>query len=96
MTRAIESKEIETNYEQLFSRFIRDLKAIWRNVDLQRLPHPETFYVDLFSTAYSLVAKRSASNRDHNRNLLQENLVKFFTIVVDANEEKNQNKKYVG
>jgi hypothetical protein len=41
---------LENKYESIFTQFIKDLRAVNRD---------STFYAELFSIAFSLVAKRS-------------------------------------
>jgi anaerobic ribonucleoside-triphosphate reductase len=42
---------LENKYESIFTQFIKDLRAVNRDTN--------TFYAELFSIAFSLVAKRS-------------------------------------
>lgn len=50
----------ELSKDKLFTQFVRDLKVFSRNIDEAFEQHPETFYIDLFSTAHTLLAKKSA------------------------------------
>lgn len=58
--------------------------------------HPETFYIDLFSSAFTLVAKKSLKDKEMYQEMLFSNTNKFLELVLKANEEKNQGKRYVG
>jgi len=60
------------------------------------MPHPETFYVDIFTSAYACLSNSKQEDKATFEDLLLNNLVKFFTRVLKSNEEKNSGKKYVG
>lgn len=46
----------QTNFENNFQQFIKNLKALQHNA---KKPSLEKFYAELFSSAFSLVTKRS-------------------------------------
>jgi len=58
--------------------------------------HPEIFYTDLFSTAYTMLAKKSTKDKEMYRDMLFSDTVKFLVLVLKTNEEKNTGKRYIG
>lgn len=86
--------ELETKFDALFTKFIKDLRLLQRNG--RNLPCTDTFYAELFSVAYSLVAKKSEVDMDMYRGLLQRDRIKFFALVLKSHEEKNAKAKGVG
>jgi len=58
--------------------------------------HPEIFYTDLFSTAYTMLAKKSVKDKEMYRDMLFSDTVKFLVLVLKTNEEKNTGKRYIG
>lgn len=96
LTSGVEQEKLVRSQDELFSRYAREFRVFSRNIDSELSPHPETFYIDLFSTAYTLLAKRSAKDREMYQDLLFSNSVKFIVLVLAANEEKNSGKRYVG
>ena len=82
--------------DELFSRYAREFRTFSRNIDPQLSAHPETFFIDLFSTAYTILAKKSVKEREMNQDLLFCDTVKFIEAVLSANSEKNTGKRYVG
>ena len=75
---------------------MKEYKVFSRNIDSSLSDHPETFYIDLFSTAFSMLAKRSAKDSEMLEDTLFNDTVKFMTLLLKANEEKNAGKRYVG
>ena len=67
-----------------------------RNIDAAFDSHPETFYFDLFSNAYTMLAKKNAKDKEMYQNMLFSDTVKFMALVLNSNEEKNAGKRYVG
>lgn len=61
---AVETGTLETQQDKLFTQYVRELKTFARNIDAAFNSHPETFYIDLFSTAYTLLAKKAAKDRE--------------------------------
>ena len=93
---AVENDLLARSQDELFSRYAREFRAFSRNIDATLNGHPETFYIDLFSTAYTLMAKRSQKDKEMSQDLLFSNSVKFTEMVLAANKEKNDGKRYVG
>lgn len=58
--------------------------------------HPERFYIDLFSTAFTMIAKKSSKDKEMYQDLLYSDTVKFMVLVLKTNEEKNSGNRYVG
>jgi hypothetical protein len=85
----------DRDHEVLFSQFIRDFKGFCKHVDKEQLPHEFMFYCDLFSAAFGLVTKKLAADKEMYEDLLFNDQLKFMELVLMANEEKNQGKKYV-
>ena len=50
LVKAIDEGELDRNSENLTQGFIKRLKAISKHVQ-DKTPHPEAFYVDIFTTA---------------------------------------------
>lgn len=80
----------------MFNKFIKDLRAISKSTDATDMPHPDSFYADLFSIAYQLIAKRSEQDQTMYRKLLANDTIKFFALTLKTNEEKHSKTKYVG
>ena len=79
----------------LLPEFMKQVKAMARNLTL---PHPLTFYYDLFASAHQLIFSRvnaKNSNKDF-RIMLNTDFPKFCGFVLEAHAEKHQDKKYVG
>jgi len=93
---AVESENIERAQDGLFTQFVKEFKTFSRNIDEALDSHPETFYIDLFSTAFSMVAKKSKKDMEMYQELLYNDTVKFIVLVLKTNEEKNSGKRYVG
>ena len=96
MQEATEAGNFDRAQDSRFTQFVKEYKAFSRNIDSTLNDHPETFYIDLFSTAFSMLAKRSAKEREVLEDQLFSNTVKFMTTLLKANEEKNAGKRYVG
>lgn len=75
---------------------MKDFKAFSRSIDESLDSHPETFYIDLFSTAFTMIAKKSNKDKEMYQDLLYSDTVKFMVLVLKTNEEKNTGKRYVG
>ena len=58
LVKAIDENEVDRNSENLTQRFIKTLKALSRHVQ-DKTPHPESFYVDIFTTANQMVSRKS-------------------------------------
>lgn len=84
----------ETKFDALFTNFIKDLRLLQRNG--KNLPCSDTFYAELFSIAYSLIAKKSEVDMEMYRSLLQHDRIKFFALVLKSHEEKNAKGKNSG
>ena len=54
---------------------MKEYKAFSRNIDSTLNDHPETFYIDLFSTAFSMLAKRSGKDSEMLEDQLFNNTV---------------------
>ena len=93
---ATEAGNFERAQDSRFTQFVKEYKAFSRNIDSTLSDHPETFYIDLFSTAFSMLAKKSAKDREMLEDLLFSDTVKFMALLLKANEEKNSGKRYVG
>ena len=68
-------------------------------MDEGQLPHPITYYFDLFNVAQSLlfsVTGRAANNKPPSfyKEQLETDFPKFFALVVKAHKEKHGDKKY--
>jgi len=75
---------------------VKGFKSFSRNIDESLDSHPETFYIDLFSTAFTMIAKKSNKDKEMYQDLLYSDTVKFMVLVLKTNEEKNSGKRYVG
>ncbi len=83
--------------DRVFQAYTRQHRALIRSVAQEKLPHPETFYSDVFATAHSLVSQRkSARDCEYYRQALFHDLSKFFTLVLKVNEERHASAKYTG
>lgn len=96
LTSAVEQENLARSQDELLSRYAREFRAFSRNIDPELSAHPETFFIDLFSTAYTLLAKKSAKERETSQDLLFSDSAKFIIMVLAFNEEKNSGKRYVG
>ena len=67
-----------------------------RSIDVDMDSHPEIFYIDLFSTAFAMIAKTSTKDKEIYQDLLYSDSVKFMVLVLKKNEEKNSGNRYVG
>lgn len=57
---------------------------------MNKLPHPDSFYFDLFSQAYNIVFRsQRRDDKEYYRDLLFNDKGKFFEEVIKSNEEKN-------
>ena len=92
----IEAGNIERSQDSLFTQYVKDFKTFSRNIDEALGSHPETFYIDLFSTAFTMIAKKSTKDKEMYQELLYSDTVKFIVLVLKTNEEKNSEKRYVG
>lgn len=92
---AADAGNLERSQDSLFSQFVRELKVFSKNIDADMEAHPEEFYFDLFSTAYSMLAKKSPKDKEMYLGLLYNDSVKFLMLVQTNNEEKNSGKRYV-
>lgn len=77
------------------TNFAKAFKNIKKSLNLVEMPHPEAFFFDLFSSAYAMVAKKPAKDRQLYEDLLFNDIVKFMALVLKTNEEKHAEKKYV-
>ena len=93
---AVESDNLARSQDDLFSRYAREFRTFSRSIDPALEGHPETFYIDLFSTAFTMLAKSSNKDREMYQDLLFSNSVNFIAAVLATNEEKNSGKRYVG
>lgn len=59
--------------DSLFTQYVREFKAFSKSIDETIGSHPETFYIDLFSTAFSMIAKRSQKEKEMYQDLLATN-----------------------
>ena len=87
---------MERAQDSLFTQFVKEFKVFSRNIDPAFDSHPETFYFDLFSNAYTMLAKKNAKDKEMYQNMLFSDTVKFMALVLNSNEEKNNGKRYVG
>ena len=72
------------------------MKTFSKTIDTETGSHPEIFYTDLFSTAFTMVAKKSTKDKEMYQDLLFSDSVKFIVLVLTTNEEKNMGKRYIG
>jgi len=56
---AVDAGNFEREQDTIFTQFVKDFKTFSRNIDESMGSHPETFFIDLFSTAFNMVAKKS-------------------------------------
>ena len=82
---------IERMQDSLFTRFVKDFKSFSYGLSAEK----ETFYIDLFSTAYSMLAKKSAKDKEMYQDMLFDDVVKFLVLVLQMNEEKHAGKRFV-
>ena len=87
---------MERSQDAVFTRFVKEFKSFSKNIVTEMDSHPEIFYTDLFSTAFSMVAKKSAKDKEMYQDMLFSDTVKFLVLVLKTNEEKNSGKRYVG
>jgi hypothetical protein len=93
---AIERGEIDTQFEKIINAYTKEHRSILKSPGLvdKELPHSDTFYFDLFMSAFALVSQRkSPKEYQSHRSSLFSNQSKFLMLAVQANEEK---KKHVG
>ena len=57
LKKSIDANELERYSENITQQYIRQLKAISKHVE-DKMPHPETFYLDIFTTALQCANKR--------------------------------------
>jgi len=93
---AVEDGNLERKQDALLSQFVKEFKVWSRNIDEALESHPETFFIDLFSTAFTMLAKKSVKDKEMYQDLLFSDTVKFIALVLKSNEEKNNGKRYVG
>jgi len=93
---AVEDGNFERKQDALLSQFVKEFKVWSRNIDEALKSHPETFFIDLFSTAFTMLAKKSVKDKEMYQDLLFSDTVKFIALVLKSNEEKNNGKRYVG
>lgn len=48
----------------MISRYVKEFKVFSRNLSESEQTHPETFYIDLFSSAYAMLAKKSQKDKE--------------------------------
>ena len=58
LVKAIDESELQKNSENLTQRFIKSLKAASKHVQ-DKTPHPESFYVDIFTSAIQMISHKS-------------------------------------
>ena len=61
---AVDVGNLERSQDSLFTQYVKEFKTFSKSIDQSIGSHPETFYIDLFSTAFSLIAKRPQKERD--------------------------------
>lgn len=94
---AVESNNIERQQDSLFTQYVKEFKQFSKSIDQSLGSHPETFYIDLFSTAFTMIAKKSnKKDKEMYQDLIYSDTVKFLVLVLNTNEEKNQGQRYVG
>lgn len=94
---AIERGEIETQFERLIQNYTKAHKGLLKQtgVNDKLLPHSDTYYFDLFMSAFTLVSqRRSPKEYQSHRSTLYSNQTKFFLLAMKTNEEKK--KVYAG
>lgn len=90
---AIERGEIDTHFDKTIMTYGREHRAIAKD----QLPHPESFYSEVFNQAIALLSQRkNSSNYLELRSMLFDDRVKFFTEVISAHAEKRYGKQYTG
>lgn len=71
LKKAIDANELERYSEQITQQYIKQLKAISKHVEFdKKMPHPEAFYLDIFSTAFQCVSKRQQADKQMYQDLL--------------------------
>jgi hypothetical protein len=91
-----EGTSLETKQDALLAQFKKDFKVWSRNIDEALESHPESFFIDLFKTAYDLIAKKSEKDKEMYQDLLFNDSVKFMAMALKANEETHNGTRYVG
>ena len=87
---AVESDNIERQQDSLFTQYVKEFKQFSKSIDQSLGSHPETFYIDLFSTAFTMIAKKSnKKDKEMYQDLIYSDTVKFLVLVLNTNEEKN-------
>jgi hypothetical protein len=61
---AVDSGNLERQQDAVFTRFVKEFKTFSKNIVTEMDSHPEFFYIDLFSTAFTMVAKKSAKDKE--------------------------------
>lgn len=93
---AVEAGNLERSQDTIFTKFVKEFKNFSKNIVTEMDSHPEIFYTDLFSTAFTMVAKKSTKDKEMYQDMLFSDTVKFIVLVLKTNEEKNSGKRYVG
>lgn len=89
LSSACERNDVENGFERIFQSYTKQHRALVKNVKAEDLPHPESYYSDLFSTAFALINSRKTRDwQEYRRHLLQ-NPPKFLTLVMKENETRN-------
>ena len=87
---AIENGEIDNQNDKVVQSYIKAQRYLGNFLppNLQ-LPHPESFYIELFSIANALISKKkSPRDYERNRSTLYSNQTKFLELVIKEREEK--------
>ena len=78
---AIERGEIDTQFEKIIQAYTKEHRSILKSPGLvdKELPHSDTFYFDLFMSAFALVSQRkSPKEYQSHRSSLFSNQSKFL------------------
>ena len=69
-----------TNYETLFTNFIKQLRSITRHA--KSLALNDTQFSKIFSIGYSFIARKGEADMEMYRGLLEKDSVKFFALAL--------------
>jgi len=80
----------------ILPEFMKQVKSMAGNLS-EALPHPLTFYYDLFATAHQMIFSRvHVTQKVKFSAMFNSDFNKFFAAVLEAHVEKHQDRKYAG
>ena len=91
---AIENGEIDNQNEKVVQAYIKAQRSLGNIItsmttNHSELPHPESFYIELFTIANALISKKkSPRDFERNRSTLYSNQTKFLELVIKEREDK--------